>query len=553
MRIVIVHGYFLQGTGSNLFVSNLSRELCLMGHEVLLFSQENKPEKLDFVTKSLEFSSDNCDIITRFERNSLYPGKCLCFRPNLGGKLPVYVYDNYEGYQVKTFSELTRPEIEDYIEKNQKALCTALSDRKPDLILSNHIIMQPVYVNRARSILNYNIPHFNTVHGSCVNFAVRKSQMIKEYAQEALAEVDQLVFMSDFSCKEFIEFFDNHIYITGKVKVIPAGVDVNRFRPLALGEEKVNRMKLAVEYLRQNGIVRVPVYTAPLTDETLNLRQEGREMWLPDRNAAERIQAIEWSKSKLILYYGKYLWTKGIHLLLAALPLVLERHSNAYCVLVGFGEFRTYLETMIAALHQGQEDTFREMLREVEEISSIEGEGSIYFRLLLEKLDDPVFAKEYFNAAKGEIGHKVIFTGFLPHEYLCDMIPCADITVAASIFPEAFGMVAVEALASGVIPLQTNHSGFSEVIARYTVPLKGFFQGCELRPLFLDENLIFNLASNMNQFLDYYEHADFQKRHEIRECAREIALGYSWISMIDQYLNLYKAVIPLSLNKEELP
>ncbi|MBC8015999.1 MAG: glycosyltransferase family 4 protein [Sporomusaceae bacterium] len=552
MRIIVVHGYFLQGTGSNLFVVNLCRELCLLGHEVLLFSQEKFPEKLDFVTASYEFNADNRNISTLFTRKSIYQGQCLCFRPNLGGKLPVYVYDNYEGYEVKIFSELSSSEVEEYIEKNQKALCTVLADRKPDLILSNHIVMQPVYVNRARSILDYNVPHFNTVHGSCLNFAVRKSEIIKKYAQEAIAEVDRLVFVSDFSQKEFMEFFDNSVISNKKVKVIPAGVDVNRFQPLALGEGKVRRMNLVVDYLARNGVIRDAVYNKPFTDKPLDLRQEGREMWLPDVNAAERIQAIDWTKSNIILYYGKYLWTKGIHLLLAALPLVLEKHSNAYCLLVGFGEFRLYLEKMVAALHQGQEDEFREMLRKGGKFCSNEYEGSVYFQLLLQKLDDPAFSKDYFKAAKGKIGHKVIFTGFVPHEYLRELIPCADITVATSIFPEAFGMVAVEALASGVVPLQTNHSGFSEVIAKYSLIMRNFFQDHKLKPLLLDENLIFNLANNIHEFFNYYEQIDSQKRCEIRGRAREIALEYSWVSMTQQYLNLLKDEIALGLNKEEM-
>jgi len=44
MRIAVVHGYILQGTGSNLYVSNLCRAFCADGHEVLLFSQETQPK-----------------------------------------------------------------------------------------------------------------------------------------------------------------------------------------------------------------------------------------------------------------------------------------------------------------------------------------------------------------------------------------------------------------------------------------------------------------------------------------------------------------------------
>ena len=551
IRIVVVHGYFLQGTGSNLFVSNLCRELCLMGHEVLLFSQENHPDKLDFITGFFEFSSDNCHISTRFERESAYPGKCLCFRPNLGGILPVYVYDNYKGYQVKIFAELSKSEIEEYIEKNQAALCTILATQKPDLILSNHIVMQPIYVDRAQSTLGYKVPHFNTVHGSCLNFAVRKSEIVKEYAEEAIAAVDRLVFVSQFSYKELIDFFEDIPNINRKAKVIPAGVDIGKFQPLVSDEEKIKRMNLVVDYLQKNGVVRQPACDHPLSDMQTNFKQDGRDMWLPDASAAKSIQAIDWNHSNLVLYYGKYLWTKGIHILLAALPIVLNRCTDTYCLVVGFGEFRTYLECMVTTLHQGQEEKFRDMIGGNRTNYPGAADDAIYFQLLRQKLDDPIFARDYFSAAKGKIGQKVIFTGFMPHEYLRELIPCADITVATSIFPEAFGMVGVEALASGVIPLQTNHSGFSELIAKYSLAMQEIFQDCKLKPLFLDENLIFNLAHNIHEFLNYYEQIDSQKRNEIRECARKIALEYSWVSMTNQYLNLLEDEIKISSNKEE--
>lgn len=537
MRIVVVHGYFLQGTGSNLFVANLCRELCLQGHEVLLFSQEQNPEALDFVARFVEFSDSNAEEVIRFERQTDYPGVCACYRPDLGGKLPVYVYDQYEGYQVKTFTELSKSEIEDYIERNRAALCTVLTDKKPDLILSNHIIMQPVYVKRVQAEIGP-VPHFVTVHGSCLNFAVRRSQMLKEYAAEAIAAVDRLIFVSRFSQQEFSEFFEKLPIVIAKSEVIPAGVDVGHFQPLAAEEEKSERIKLVADYLRENGIIRESA------DTRVSDRQDGHEMWLPDVKAADRIQAIDWSKSKLVLYYGKYLWTKGIHVLIAAAPLVLARQPHTYFILAGFGSFRTYLERMVASLHQGQAQVFCEMAARIGEFCPEAGPAaSLYFRSLLQKLEEPDFSREYFTAAASKIGDQIIFTGFLPHDYLRELIACADITVAPSVFPEAFGMVAIEALASGIIPLQTNHSGFSEVITKYSTALKPFLKNEVLPPLVLDEQLAITLAGNISKLLNFYFHTDPALRYEIRQRAREIAMEYSWSNMARQYVQLYKKTI----------
>ena len=45
------------------------------------------------------------------------------------------------------------------------------------------------------------------------------------------------------------------------------------------------------------------------------------------------------------------------------------------------------------------------------------------------------------------------------------MLPAADALVFPSTFPEAFGMVAAEAAACGVLPIGADHSGMREVAA----------------------------------------------------------------------------------------
>jgi glycosyltransferase involved in cell wall biosynthesis len=51
----------------------------------------------------------------------------------------------------------------------------------------------------------------------------------------------------------------------------------------------------------------------------------------------------------------------------------------------------------------------------------------------------------------------------LDHEELAEVLPVCDALVVPSTFPEAFGMVAVEAAACGVLPISAGHSGLAEV------------------------------------------------------------------------------------------
>jgi glycosyltransferase involved in cell wall biosynthesis len=58
-----------------------------------------------------------------------------------------------------------------------------------------------------------------------------------------------------------------------------------------------------------------------------------------------------------------------------------------------------------------------------------------------------------------------LFTGALEHRHLRHLLPLCDVAVVPSIFPEAFGMVAAEAAAAGVLPVVSAHSGLAEVVA----------------------------------------------------------------------------------------
>ena len=53
--------------------------------------------------------------------------------------------------------------------------------------------------------------------------------------------------------------------------------------------------------------------------------------------------------------------------------------------------------------------------------------------------------------------------GRLEHDEVAELLPGAEALVMPSTFPEAFGMVAAEAAACGVLPVSAGHSGMREV------------------------------------------------------------------------------------------
>src|ERR687893_2492189 len=95
MRILIFHGYLLRGTGSNIYNANIARTLAALGHEVDLLCQDRAWDAPEGVT---------------------------VHNPDIGRVLPVYVADEYEGFDAKPYPDLTDAELEHYLEANVAAV-----------------------------------------------------------------------------------------------------------------------------------------------------------------------------------------------------------------------------------------------------------------------------------------------------------------------------------------------------------------------------------------------------------------------------------------------
>jgi glycosyltransferase involved in cell wall biosynthesis len=125
---------------------------------------------------------------------------------------------------------------------------------------------------------------------------------------------------------------------------------------------------------------------------------------LPDAGNAARFTRFFADERPTVVYFGKLIENKGVQVLLEAIAGLDVR-----AVVVGFGDFREQLEAL------------------------------------------------------APLG--TLFTGALEHRHLRHLLPLCDVAVVPSIFPEAFGMVAAEAAAAGLLPVVSAHSGLAEVAA----------------------------------------------------------------------------------------
>jgi glycosyltransferase involved in cell wall biosynthesis len=343
VRILLWHGYLLGGTGSNVYTRALAREWRRAGHDVVVLSQEPHPEEYDL-------------------------GGARHVRPEIGGLLPVFVLDRYEGLEPRLLQDLTTAERERYVELNAVAV---RAESPADLLFANHVLLgAPV---GAASGGRYAVK----AHGSELEYSMRGNPDLQAWARETLSGA-AAVFVGSQHIREVLAEVVGPVE---RVHEVPPGVDVDQFRPQPRDQALAGLLEEARRDPPNPG----------------NAKER-----LPDENNAERLAAFFAEDQPTIVYFGKLLYNKGVHLLLEALS---ELDTRA--VIVGFGDYREELERVAPA--------------------------------------------------------RALFVGPLEHRHLVHLLPLADATVVPSIFPEAFGMVAAEAAAAGSPPLVARHSGLQEI------------------------------------------------------------------------------------------
>jgi glycosyltransferase involved in cell wall biosynthesis len=549
LRICMIHGYLLTGTGSNIFVNNLVRNFCRLGHDVYLFCQEIHPQEIDFISQHSVFQTGNRTYRTLFSRDTPYTGKCILFNPEIKALLPVYVYDEYEGFRVKTFRQMKIGEIEEYIRRNVEAVETVYLEYKFDLIQANHVIMSP-YIARVMW-KKYAIPYYITLHGSALNFSVRNDLRLRPYATKALLAATRIFAVSTHNRLEAITFFKRvAARIEKKFTVIPAGVDIDLFQ--ILKDSRQNSIKQLQEILKER-LKLLPDGKSPQqkqsffreleetssvneVDELVAKYNAEYTQGHPDRDIVETLDRIDWKTSWVLLFVGKYLWTKGIQMVISTLPIVLNAVPDLHLLLVGFGSYREELEALVYSLASGRRELFRYLIEK--SLSQMQpGEEPCVEKpfKFLDALARRKQVKSYFDSAeRNDIAGHVHFLGALSHAELGRLLPCADGFVATSVCPEAFGMVSIEALASGVLPIISNQTGFKEIVDLVSGKV---YEVNDSPRVNIDEDMIFNIAENIVRNIERGN----LRNPELKEKFRQLTVDhFSWESIARSYVSNYR-------------
>ena len=435
MRILVFHGYLLSGTGSNVYNAELAAALRRAGHEVHLFSQDRHPERLGFVDAVGEWRHGRLTVRTLRE-----PVRCTVYRPDIGPVLPVYVADRYEGVDAKPFPELSQQELDGYLDANIEAVREVAERVAPDVALANHLVMGPVILARG---LDGSVPFAAVIHGSALEYTVKRDPRFLPYAHEGLASARCVLVGSSHTAESLWAALDDPS-LPARTRLGPPGVDTGVFHA-SDPEATAAGLRRLVGYLAAQ----------PATSG------DGSSFSRDTAAAARAIDQLRPGEDRIVLFLGKEILAKGLDLLLAAWPLVLQQLPDARLVVTGFGAWHPTAVLMAAALADGDVEAVREI---AEEGPGAEGGPRGPLRLLLAFLDSlQGETRRRFLAGAPGMGKHVIFTGRLEHEEIADLLPACEALVVPSTFPEAYGMVAAEAAACGTLPISADHSGLAEV------------------------------------------------------------------------------------------
>jgi glycosyltransferase involved in cell wall biosynthesis len=443
MRILIFHGYLLSGTGSNVYNARLAETLVGLGHEVHLLSQDRHPGEHRFVDALGDWDQGALRVRAVREPPPGRAGRCTVYRPDIGGLLPVYVADRYEGIQARTFAECTDEEVSRYLDANVAAVSELVARVHPELALANHLVMGPVILARA---LAGAVPYAVKVHGSALEYTVKpQPERFLGLAREGLSPARAILVGSRHTASSLWRALSDEA-LAERTRLGPPGVDIERFAPRE-GGAALDALEALVGRLRASG--------EGESDASAFARDE--------HAAAAALARLEPGSDRLVAFVGKLIVSKGIDLLLAAWPLVLEKEPRARLVVVGFGAYRQGFERLAGALAAGEIDQAREIARAGRALEDPAAAPRPLGHLLafLDSLEGSEL--ERYLAAASALGERVVLTGRLDHEELSEVLPACEALVMPSTFPEAFGMVAAEAAACGVLPISAAHSGLADV------------------------------------------------------------------------------------------
>jgi spore coat protein SA len=181
------------------------------------------------------------------------------------------------------------------------------------------------------------------------------------------------------------------------------------------------------DYLKQAVQAKVPSAAHKIVTQHLGVDvSKFTSRWSPEgsESRVKKMQELGYENRKIILFVGRFIPRKGVHHLLKAMKTVIQIEPNAVLILVG---------------------------------------GAFYGSKRL-----TAYVKRLYREGS-KMPQNVKFVPYTSHADIPKWYHLADVVAVPSQEGEAFGLVNIEAMASGVPVVATNSGGIGEVIKNGTV------------------------------------------------------------------------------------
>lgn len=200
MKILIPTQFFLDGSGSGIYVQNIAQEFMALGHEVKILSTDNH---------SVE--------------GKPFPVRTIIFDPGgKSGDLPFNVpYFTTHPQSNQTFYDLTDEQFGNYVDVLGRVLKEEMESFKPDVVHCQHANIFAYHLSRL------GVPYCITLHGTDL-MGFKKEPRFKDLVLKGVRGAYRLISISQQVSEETKELFDVG---DDKITLIHNGYDDRLFYP----------------------------------------------------------------------------------------------------------------------------------------------------------------------------------------------------------------------------------------------------------------------------------------------------------------------------------
>ncbi|CAM4013359.1 glycosyltransferase family 4 protein [Cohnella lubricantis] len=246
-----------------------------------------------------------------------------------------------------------------------------------------------------------------------------------------------------------------------------------------------DRVLVNSEYLKADVASRVPRAASKIGIVYPGVDPQRFAGWNPDAERAAR----GWQNRRIVLYVGRLIPLKGVHLLLEAMPAIIRRVPDALLVVVGGAYYGSNVKT--------------------------------------------AYVRKLHRLAK-PLRHHVHFQPYVPHTEIPRWFAMAHAAAVPSVKREAFGLVNVEAMAAGLPVVASRVGGMTEIV-------QDGVTGYLIDPI----RARTELADRLSLLL-----ADEGLRAEMGRRGQERALQhFTWQATANRWLSELEAAMPNSANR----